>query len=158
VPFELVLAWAGRHQPDAWETLCAVYRKRIAPLAPIRERIVRATTAGDDPARRRAEAAALEAAAPAGAFRVALDRRGTALDSEALARQVERWRGEWPHPVVFFLGSDLGLDPGLVATCRLRLSLGPLTLPHSLARLVLVEQLYRALSIGAGIKYHRKPL
>jgi 23S rRNA (pseudouridine1915-N3)-methyltransferase len=157
VPFELVLLWAGRHAPGPWETLCAEYRKRIAPMAPIRERAVRAATAGDDPGRRRAERVALEAAVPAGAFRVALDRRGTPLDSEALARQVERWRSEWPHPVVFFLGSDLGLDPDLVSGCRLRLSLGPLTLPHALARLVLLEQLYRALSIGAGIKYHRRP-
>jgi 23S rRNA (pseudouridine1915-N3)-methyltransferase len=157
VPFELVVVWAGRHAPDAWETLCAEYRKRIAPMAPIRERAVRVGAAGDDPARRRAEGAALAAAVPAGAYRVALDRRGTALDSEALARQIERWRAEWPHPVVFFLGSDLGLDPELVSACRLRLSLGPLTLPHSLARLVLLEQLYRALSIGAGIKYHRRP-
>jgi 23S rRNA (pseudouridine1915-N3)-methyltransferase len=70
---------------------------------------------------------------------------------------VARWRREWPRPVVFFLGSDLGLDPDLAARCRLRLSLGPLTLPHSLARLVLLEQLYRALSILEGIQYHRKP-
>ena len=60
-------------------------------------------------------------------------------------------------PVVFFLGSDLGLDPNLVAKCRQRLSLGPLTLPHALARLILLEQLYRALSILEGIQYHRRP-
>jgi 23S rRNA (pseudouridine1915-N3)-methyltransferase len=92
---------------------------------------------------------------PADALWIALDRGGRALDSEALAREVERWRREWSRPVVFFVGSDLGLDPGLAARCRLRLSLGPLTLPHSLARLVLLEQLYRALSLGAGHPYHR---
>lgn len=155
--FELLILWAGRHQPDAWEALCADYRKRIAPLAPVRERALRVAAAGDERTRRRLEGRALAQAAPEAGFRVALDRRGEALDSEALARRVERWRAEWPHPVVFFLGSDLGLDPELVASCRLRLSLGPLTLPHALARLVLLEQLYRALSIGAGIQYHRKP-
>jgi len=157
VSFELLLLWAGRHQPDAWEALCAEYRKRIASMAPVRERAIRVPAAGDDRSRRRAEGRALADAAPPEGFWVALDRRGQALDSEGLARRVERWRAEWPHPVVFFLGSDLGLEPDLVERCRLRLSLGPLTLPHALARLVLLEQLYRALSIGAGIQYHRRP-
>jgi len=71
---------------------------------------------------------------------------------------VERWRAEWPHPVVFYLGSDLGLDPGIVESCRLNLAFGRITLPHALARLVLLEQLYRALSITAGIPYHRATL
>jgi len=158
VPFELRILWAGRHSPAAWEALCEDYRRRIAPMAPIAERAIKVRGGGSEgAARRRAEGAALAAAAPAEAFWVALDRRGRALDSEALAAQVARWRAEWPHPVVFFLGSDLGLEPELVERCRLRLSLGPLTLPHSLARLVLLEQLYRALSIGAGIQYHRRP-
>ena len=155
--FELLILWAGRHQPDAWESLCADYRKRIAPMAALREKPIRVPAAGDDLSRRRLEGRALAEAAPAEGFWVALDRRGDSVDSEALARRVERWRAEWPHPVVFFLGSDLGLAPELVERCRLRLSLGPLTLPHALARLVLLEQLYRALSIGAGIQYHRKP-
>jgi len=157
VSFELRLLWAGRHLPAEWETLCADYRARIAPLAPIVERPVKVRGAGDGEPRRRAEGAALAAAAPPEGFWVALDRRGKALDSEGLARQMEKWRAEWPHPVVFFLGSDLGLDPQLVDRSRLVLSLGPLTLPHALARLVLLEQLYRALSIGAGIQYHRRP-
>lgn len=155
--FELRLLWAGRHLPAEWETLCADYRRRIEPMAPIAERAVKVRGAADGEARRRAEGEALAAAAPADAFWVALDRRGRTIDSEGLARQMEKWRAEWPHAVVFFLGSDLGLDPDLRARCRLVLSLGPMTLPHALARLVLLEQLYRALSIGAGIQYHRKP-
>ncbi len=157
VSFELRILWAGRHLPAEWETLCADYRRRIAPMASISEGAVKVRATGDGPARRRAEADALAAAAPADAFRVALDRRGASVDSEGLALRMERWRAEWPHPVVFFLGSDLGLEPALVESCRLSLSLGPLTLPHALARLVLLEQLYRALSIGAGIQYHRRP-
>jgi len=157
VSFELRLLWAGRHSPAEWEALCADYRKRIAAMAPVSERAVKVRGATTGAARRRAEGEALAAAAPAEGFWVALDRRGKAIDSEGLARRMEKWRAEWPHPVVFFLGSDLGLDPDLVARCRWVLSLGPLTLPHALARLVLLEQLYRSLSIGAGIQYHRKP-
>jgi 23S rRNA (pseudouridine1915-N3)-methyltransferase len=89
---------------------------------------------------------------------VALDRRAKSLSSPELATWLARLREEWPHSIVFLLGSDLGLDRGLVRECRGRLSFGPMTLPHELARLVLYEQLYRALSITAGIKYHRGPL
>ncbi len=154
---EFHLLWAGRHAPAEWEKLCAEYRKRISAWHPVEERPVRVRAAAADPARRQAEGEALRRAAPADAWWVALDRRGRQLDSEGLAREVGRWRAEWPRPVAFFLGSDLGLDPGLVTGCRMRLSLGALTLPHALARLVLLEQLYRALSILEGIQYHRRP-
>lgn len=152
------LAWAGRHSPEPWESLSAEYRQRIQAFLPIREQAIRVGAAGEDRARRRLEGEALLAAAPKPAFLVALDERGALWTSEELAKQVERWRAEWPHPVVFFLGSDVGLDPSLLDTCRLRLAFGKMTLPHHLARLVLLEQLYRALSIVAGINYHRATL
>jgi 23S rRNA (pseudouridine1915-N3)-methyltransferase len=60
--------------------------------------------------------------------------------------------------LVFLIGSDLGLAKSVLDQARERLSFGPLTLPHELARLVLLEQLYRGLAISAGIKYHRVPL
>lgn len=152
------LAWAGRHSPEPWESLSAEYRQRIQAFLPIREQAIRVGAPGEDRARRRLEGEALLAAAPKPAFLVALDERGVLWTSEELAKQVERWRAEWPHPVVFFLGSDVGLDPSLLETCRLRLAFGKMTLPHHLARLVLLEQLYRALSIVAGINYHRATL
>ncbi len=96
-------------------------------------------------------------AAPDPCWLVGLDRKGKMWSSEQLASQVQKWRQEWPHPVVFLLGSDLGLDTDLLGRCRTRWSLGPLTLPHQLARLVLYEQLYRSLAIASGIRYHRPP-
>lgn len=152
------LIWAGRHSPEPWESLSADYRRRIEAFVPIREQAIRVAAAGEDRSRRRIEGEALAAATPKPAFLVALDERGVEWTSEELAKQVERWRAEWPHPVVFYLGSDVGLDPALLESCRLRLALGRLTLPHHLARLVLLEQLYRALSIVAGINYHRATL
>ena len=154
---EIVILWAGRHQRDDWDALCGRYRDRIGRFVPLRERTVKAG-AGSGHRRLEAEAAGLREALPEPAWTVALDRRGRQKSSLELARWFAKVRDEWPHPVVFLLGSDLGLDPGLTGECRERLSLGKLTLPHELARLVLYEQIYRALCINAGIKYHRGPL
>jgi 23S rRNA (pseudouridine1915-N3)-methyltransferase len=154
---ELVVLWAGRHQRSGWDELCASYRRRIARLTPVRDLPVRARVASDDPQRQRAETQALLAALPQPSFAIALDSRGEALASRPLAERLRRLRGEWPHAVAFVVGSDLGLDDSLLRQARWVLSLGPLTLSHELARLVLYEQLYRALSIAAGMSYHREP-
>jgi 23S rRNA (pseudouridine1915-N3)-methyltransferase len=113
---------------------------------------------GEGAERLAAEAAGLRRALPAPCRRVVLDRRGRALTSPQLADWLQAQRDSWPHALGFLLGSDLGLDESLRAEADLALSLGPLTLPHQLARLVLYEQLYRALSLAAGMKYHRAPL
>ena len=154
---ELVILWAGRHQRTPWEEICAAYRKRIAHLAPVRDVPVRARGGADDPQRRRLEGQALLAATPAQAWTIALDSRGETVDSEQLAERLARLKTEWPHPLAFWIGSDLGLDPQLTGAARWVLSLGRLTLSHELARAVLYEQLFRALSIEAGMSYHRVP-
>ncbi len=155
---EIEIAWAGRHRRDSWETLCTRYRERIERFVPIRDVPVRAAERGSEVDRRKAEAAALLCALPDRRWVVALDGRGKARNSRDLARWWRELAERWPHTVAFLIGSDLGLDPDLVRAADERLSLGPMTLAHELARLVLYEQLYRALSIGAGIKYHRGPL
>ena len=152
---EILILWAGRHRRDAWDGLCGRYRVRIARSLPIVERAVKVKPGAD---RRRSEAEALLAALPDPCWPVALDGRGRAMSSERFAAWLERLQRDWPHPVAFVVGSDEGLGEPLLAACRERLSLGPMTLPHELARLVLYEQIYRALSIQAGIKYHRGPL
>lgn len=152
---ELLIVWAGRHRRRSWEELCSVYRRRIGRFVPVRDLPVRVRRAGEGAQRRRAEADALLAALPDPAWTVALDAGGDALTSEALAARLGRLRREWPHPVAFLLGSDLGLDPRVRNGAREVLSLGPMTLSHELARLVLYEQLYRSLAMDAGINYHR---
>lgn len=158
MPRELAVVWAGRHQRSNWEEICASYRKRIARLATVRDVPVRARAAPDDPQRMKAEGAALLAAIPPSAWTFALDSRGEMLSSEQLAARLSRLKEEWPHPVAFLIGSDLGLDRAVLDGARAVLSLGPLTLSHELARVVLYEQLFRALSIEAGMSYHREPL
>ena len=155
---ELVVLWAGRHQRSNWEEICESYRKRIARLATVRDVPVRARAAADDPQRLRAEGQALLAALPVPAWTFALDSRGEKLTSELFAERLARLKEEWAHPVAFLIGSDLGLDRAVLDAARAVLSLGPLTLSHELARVVLYEQLFRALSIEAGMSYHREPL
>jgi 23S rRNA (pseudouridine1915-N3)-methyltransferase len=155
---ELVVLWAGRHQRSNWEEICASYRKRIARFGPVRDLPVRARAAAEDPQRLKAEGAALLAALPPSSWVFALDSRGEMLSSEQLAERLARLKGEWPHPIAFLIGSDLGLDRAVLESARAVLSFGPLTLSHELARVVLYEQLFRALSIEAGMSYHREPL
>ncbi len=158
MPRELVVAWVGRHRRDDWERLCAPYRERIGRYLPVREIAVLERAPGGERERAEREGNALLAALPDPHWLVALDRRGTVRTSEDLARWLAELIGRWPHALVFALGSDVGLGDATLAAARERLSLGSLTLPHELARLVLYEQLYRALSITAGMKYHRGPL
>ncbi len=155
---EILIVWAGRRQQDAWQGLCDDYRGRLSRWARVRELPVRARGGGEASARLAAEGAAQLAALPEPCWPVALDRRGEMRSSTELAAWLGRRIEEWPHPLAFLLGSDLGLAAEVRASARETLSFGPLTLPHHLARLVLYEQLYRALSINVGIKYHRGPL
>lgn len=86
---------------------------------------------------------------------IAFDRGGRAIDSEALAELVGRLEEEPPQRTAFVIGGAEGIDGPVLARARERLSLGAITLPHQLARVVAAEQLYRALAIRAGLPYHR---
>jgi 23S rRNA (pseudouridine1915-N3)-methyltransferase len=153
---EYRVVWAGRHQRSAWESLCERYRKKIARHAAVRDQPIRVKVASDDPRRQQAEAEALLGAVPAPGWTIALDSGGKPITSQALADELTRLRDEWPHPVAFVIGSDLGLAPEVLSTAQRVLSFGPMTFNHELARLMLYEQLYRAVSIQAGISYHRE--
>jgi 23S rRNA (pseudouridine1915-N3)-methyltransferase len=100
------------------------------------------------------EAARLRAHLAPDGISVALDRTGEPWTSEALARHLDQWR-TGARPISFLLGGSHGLDPALVQGCDRRWSLGPLTLPHELARVVLCEQLYRASTILQRTPYHK---
>lgn len=103
---------------------------------------------------KRREGAALLAAAPANAFLVALDLGGEAPDSERFAVLLERWL-EQGRPVCFLIGGAEGLDATVTQRAGYILSLGHLTWPHLLVRVMLMEQIFRARSITAGHPYHR---
>jgi 23S rRNA (pseudouridine1915-N3)-methyltransferase len=98
---------------------------------------------------------ALERAIPDEAIVVVLTVDGDALTSEVFARRIERWASRGKGVVTFLLGGAEGLSPELTHRAEVRLSLSSLTLPHRLARVVLFEQLYRAMTILRGEPYAR---
>ncbi len=102
------------------------------------------------------DAAALERALPAGARVVALEVDGSALGSEAFARRLERWGSDGKGVIAFVIGAADGIPKELSARADERLSLSAMTLPHRLARVVLLEQLYRAMTILRGEPYARE--
>ena len=92
---------------------------------------------------------------PAGAYVIALDReKGEPLASEKLARRLNSLGISGRSHVAFVLGGPLGLSPEVLKRADALVSFGPATLPHALARVVLLEQLYRAAKINRGEKYH----
>ena len=110
---------------------------------------------GDAPDRKNREAQLLLDKLPQGARMVALDERGQALSSPDLAKKLSAWRDQGVAELAFLIGGADGLDPSIPARASLVLSLGPMTWPHMLVRVMLAEQLFRAESIATGHPYHR---
>ena len=101
------------------------------------------------------EAQAIRAKLPPSADVVALCVEGEPLSSEKLAARLEKWTAAGKNTLVFLIGSSYGMAPSLKARADLRLSMSPMTFPHHLARVMLLEQLYRAFKINEGSSYHK---
>ena len=101
------------------------------------------------------EAAAISAAIPEKSVVVALDERGSNIDSAAFARHLGRWRDESIANAVFAIGGADGLSPDLQRRAKLKMAFGSATWPHQMVRVMLLEQIYRAATILAGHPYHR---
>jgi 23S rRNA (pseudouridine1915-N3)-methyltransferase len=138
-----------RHQAEA--SLFARYAARIRPPIALSEV---AEANGPPAVIKQREAAALLATLPPRAFAVVLDQSGEPADSERFAALVERWLG-LARPVCFLIGGAEGLDRSVIERADHVLSLGPLTWPHLLVRVMLAEQLFRARAIAQGHPYHR---
>ncbi len=102
-----------------------------------------------------AEKSRLVAALPPGCVRIALDERGKPLSTADLARRLTAWM-QGGRDVAFLIGSADGLDQELKADADLLLSLSAMTLPHAMVRVLLAEQLYRAMSMIQNHPYHRE--
>ena len=131
----------------------AEYRKRLSRELPL-ELIEIGTRGRGEPAKARAAEGEALLAAARDAHVVALDGRGEAWSSEALARQLSTWKMGGCDVALLIGGAD-GHSDAVLKRADQRWSLGPLTLPHMLVRLVVAEQLYRAATILAGHPYHR---
>jgi 23S rRNA (pseudouridine1915-N3)-methyltransferase len=131
------------------------YLRRLKRYATLREHEVREASRAPTPQAQRAEESArLEARIADGSTVVALAREGVGWTSRELARQLERWLLS-ARPISLVIGGSEGLDPALIARAGGRWSLGPLTFPHELARVVVLEQVYRAFTILRGEPYHK---
>jgi len=105
--------------------------------------------------RRRSESARLIAAIPPRGFTVVLDERGQPMDSLKFAKWLERLTIDQPHGVNFVMGGDAGLDDAVKQRAQKILTLSAMTLPHQLARVLLLEQIYRACTLMRNIPYHK---
>jgi 23S rRNA (pseudouridine1915-N3)-methyltransferase len=157
----IVIAAVGRLKQGPERELAADYRKRAEQvgrafgLRDIEIVEIRESRAGDAERRRLEESIAIANVIPERAIVVALDERGSALDSAALAAQLRQWRAEDRPAVCFVIGGADGLAPSLHGQAKLKLAFGAATWPHQLVRVMLLEQLYRAGTILAGHPYHR---
>ena len=104
---------------------------------------------------RDAEGQAMLAAIPADCHVVALDVKGRAWSTEDLSEKLQDWMASG-RDLALLVGGPDGLSPECLETCQQRVSLGRMTMPHALVRLVLLEQLYRAWTIYQGHPYHRE--
>ncbi|MBM3529914.1 MAG: 23S rRNA (pseudouridine(1915)-N(3))-methyltransferase RlmH [Alphaproteobacteria bacterium] len=157
----LTVAAVGRLKDGPERELSERYRKRAEQIG---RRIgirdveiveIRESRAQDVAKRMTEESIALANIVPDKAVMVLLDRNGDNLDSAALAAQLRRWRDDGKPAAVFVIGGDDGLSPSLTGRANLRLSFGAATWPHPLVRAMLLEQVYRALTMLAGHPYHR---
>ncbi|HSQ22756.1 MAG TPA: 23S rRNA (pseudouridine(1915)-N(3))-methyltransferase RlmH [Coriobacteriia bacterium] len=152
----LTLVCVGRLKEPHWRDAAAEYLKRLGPYARVTVTEVpdRDVTA-DEAKGLAAEAVDVLHAIPDGATVVALDIGGRARSSEGFAEWLSAHGLAGRSHIVFVLGGAAGLHPDVLARADERLSLGPMTLPHQLARVVLLEQVYRAFRITRGEPYHR---
>jgi 23S rRNA (pseudouridine1915-N3)-methyltransferase len=155
----------GQKMPAWIDAGCEEYMKRLPrewnlELVAVKP-AVRGKSGGKDTGSKAAADSAMLAVAraivealPAGLRRVVLDERGTASTSRELVDRIGRWQRDGRDVALIIGGAD-GLDPALKRTADETLALSSMTLPHGIARVLLLEQLYRASSVIKGHPYHR---
>ena len=157
----LLIAAVGRLKQGPERDLFRHYLERIemagsklglAPVTVIEVPESRGPTAA---ARTAAEAMVMLGKVPSSHKLICLDREGDQLGSAEFAGAIGKYRDSGTPGLAFLVGGAEGLAPEVLARADLKLSLGRMTLPHGLARIVLAEQLYRAATILAGHPYHR---
>lgn len=154
---KLIVAAVGTRLPDWMNAGFAEYARRMPRellLELVEIKPEPRTTGKTVAAMMAAEAKRIEAALPPRCRRIALDERGEALDTQALAQRLGQWQ-DAGDDIAFMIGGPDGLDPALKQGAHEKLRLSALTLPHGLARVVLAEALYRAHSLRCGHPYHR---
>lgn len=157
----LAIAAIGRMKAGPEQELAERYRKRAAQTGArigfrdVEVIEIRESRAQDVGKRTLEESIALANLIPDKAITIILEERGENLDSATLAARLGRWRDDGRPAAIFIIGGDDGLAPSLRDKATLRLAFGAATWPHQLVRIMLLEQLYRAVTILSGHPYHR---
>ena len=154
---KLAIVAVGQRMPDWAQTAYDDYAKRFPPELRVDIKTVKTEARGSKSLETllAAERARIEAQIPRGTRVVALDERGTSLTTKALAERLKNWQLEGDD-VALVIGGPDGLEPAFRQAAHERIRLSDMTLPHALARVLLIEQLYRAWSINANHPYHRE--
>ncbi|KAA0698625.1 23S rRNA (pseudouridine(1915)-N(3))-methyltransferase RlmH [Neorhizobium sp. P12A] len=151
----------GRLKTGPEKDLAARYFDRFAKAGPAiglelaRMTEVTESRASSSDTRKREEAAQLQKALPEGGILVLLDERGKAFDSESFAEFLGNYRDQGKRDLTIAIGGADGLDPSLYDKADATICLGKMTWPHQLVRILIAEQLYRAVTILSGHPYHR---
>ncbi len=152
------ILWIGSNADTEFRDAIERYRDRVRHFFPIEITEVapeRGRQKKSDAEIRQAESARLIEALPSQGTVVVLDERGKQMDSLKFAQWLEASTIHNPHGVTFVLGGDLGLNDQVRSRAAVTLSLSAMTLPHQVARLVLLEQIYRACTLIRNIRYHK---
>jgi len=152
----LRLIWVGKTKNEHVRALIGDYLKRLERFVRCEINELRESASADERTVIAEESRRIEGALRADSVTVLLDVEGRReWSSPELAAQVERWQLEGKKEIVFIIGGHLGVTPELKAKAEVRWSLSRLTLTHEMARVVLVEQLYRAYTILHGLPYQK---
>ena len=151
----------GKLKEKFYADACTEYQKRLTRCCKLslvelnEERLPENPSAAQIEAALAREATAIEERLPRGGTVIALCVEGKALSSEQLAETLARCAVSGAGGVTFLIGGSFGLAERVKRAAAVRLSMSPMTFPHHLARVMLLEQLYRAYQIQNGTKYHK---
>ena len=159
--FEITLITMGKLKEKFYISAAAEYAKRLGgycrfTLAELPEsRLPETPSPAEIAAGLEKEADAILARIPKGAWFCVFTPEGKTLSSEAFAEKMKEVKLSGKSSSCFLIGSSFGIAPRVKEKADLKLSMGPMTFPHHLARIMVLEQLYRAEAIQAGSKYHK---
>lgn len=155
------LICVGKLKEKFYQEACAEYTKRLSAYCRLtlvelpEEKLPQHPTQGQIDQALTREAQAIRSKLPPSASLVALCVEGRERSSEEFARLLSTWEHSSAKHLALLIGGSYGLDPALKAEAWVRLSMSPMTFPHHLARVMLLEQLYRAFKIQEGSSYHK---
>ena len=159
--FDITLITMGKLKEKFYLSAAAEYTKRLGGYCKLTITELAEERLPPDPSQTQIDAAlaregqAIRAKLPPSAAIVAMCVEGKTCSSPDLARQMLRWEQDSAKHIVFLIGGSCGLDEALKGQAHLRLSMSPMTFPHHLARVMLLEQIYRAFKINEGSSYHK---